>query len=86
MTEERIKELIYKNGLMSLEEIGKMVAAEAWNGGIEEMQVSGWDAVIGEAEKIDMPSGGKLNDWSALMNRLCSAHQRAAEQLKEKGK
>ena len=36
MTEERIKELIYKNGLMSLEEIGKMVAAEAREEGIAE--------------------------------------------------
>ena len=37
MTEERIKELIYKNGLMSLEEIGKMVATEARKEGIEEL-------------------------------------------------
>ena len=81
MTEERVKALIYKNGLMSLEEIGKMIAAEAREEGIEGMQISGWDAVIGEAEKIDMPSGGKLNDWSALMNRLCSVHQKAAERL-----
>ena len=38
ISEERIKELIYKNGLMSLEEIGKMVAAEAREEGIDELR------------------------------------------------